>query len=89
MIVPGRVNISVQQIDAPNAHPAIVPMGANGDMKILIVGGMTIDLVLAGQIIAANPNIGCDFALAKARELIEMQASKSDAQLAEPAIQTR
>lgn len=88
MIVPGRVNIGVQQIDAPNAHPAIVPMGTNGDMKILIVGGMSREEMHAGNILAANPCFGVASAFKLAREIVAEAEGKPSA-ACEPEIQTR
>jgi hypothetical protein len=88
LAVPGEVNVGVQQLPGANAFPAIVPMQQPGSLQILMVGGASRVEQIAGQIVAQNPDIDVDYAVSKAREIIEACSTPPPSQ-PEPGLQVR
>ena len=88
LAVPGRMNIGVQHLDGPNAHPAMIPLQQPGAMQIVMVGGESRLEKLTGQIVAQNPSMDVARAVEIAREIIVACADKPPEQ-AEGGLQTR
>lgn len=62
ILQPGAVNIDVQlHAEMPNATPAVAPIaGPNGQVKVVIFGGLTKLEHLAGQVAASLALAGDD-----------------------------